>query len=72
MAVCEGRSFLKTPYLVLEYGSSWVDPAQGINPWEERGSYNIGLATVDYICWGVEACNASWRWQELGLEICGL
>lgn len=77
MAACEGRSFLKTPYLVLEYGRSWVDPAQGINPLEERGPYNIGLAIVDYSCWNVEACNEtretgdgrSWVWKDLVCRI---
>lgn len=76
-AVCEGSSFIETPYLVLEHGSSWVNPAQGINPWEEQGSYNIGLATVDYICWDIEACNVtketgdvrSWAWKHL---VCGI
>jgi hypothetical protein len=57
MAVCEGCSFIETPYLVLEHGSSGVDPAEGINLREEQGSYNIGLAIVDCISWNVEACN---------------
>lgn len=31
----EGCFFIETPHLVLEHGSSWADPVQGIGSQEE-------------------------------------